>query len=190
MDRVVFRIERDVDMQKVTLTPFEKPRKDEPARFEVYLHAQKVEDMVSRADVGITSPTWASFSIYSDEGTAIGGNNTAPAPLSYFAAGIAFCFLSHVNMLSRACKVNIQKAAVELRMKFSIVNNPERMEKSGLDGSSDGLEMHFIVESDAPEEKIRMVYRECIKACVAIQSIVNPVPFESHLHLNGEELKQ
>ena len=58
----------------------------------------------------------------------------------------------------------------------------------GLSGSSDGVEMHFIVESEAPEQLVRNLYEECIDACVAIQSIVKPVPFESHLHLNGTPL--
>jgi len=188
MNDIVFRIEHDVAMDEVALTPYKKPRINEPNRFEIYLNAQHVEGMVSRAEVGTNSPTWANFSISSDEGTAIGGNNTAPAPLDYLAAGIAFCFLSHVAMASRARKIRLSRAAVELRMKFSILNKAEEIERKGLSGTSDGVEMHFIVESDAPEQSVKSLYEECINACVAIQSIVKPVPFEPHLHLNGTEL--
>jgi len=188
MKDIVFRIEHDVTMNEVALTPYKKPRINEPNRFEIYLNAQHMEGMVSRAEVGTNSPTWANFSIASDEGTAIGGNNTAPAPLDYLAAGIAFCFLSHVAMASRARKISLKKAAVELRMKFSILNRVDEIERQGLSGSSDGVEMHFIVESEAPEQLVRNLYEECIDACVAIQSIVKPVPFESHLHLNGTPL--
>lgn len=189
MTEIVYRIEDDIDMQKVSLTPYKKPRLGEGNRFEMYAQVEHLGGMAQRAEVSITSPSWMPFSIASDEGTAIGGSNTAPAPLSYFTAGIAFCFLSHVAMYSRACKINIKKASVELRMKFCIVNNPGRMETEGLGGTSDGLEFHFVVESDEPQEKIKKVYDECINACVALQSIVKPVPFEPHLHLNGAILE-
>ncbi|MCY4417395.1 MAG: hypothetical protein OXE87_13955 [Chloroflexi bacterium] len=48
-----------------------------------------VEDMgnmLRRAFVGRD----VKFTIYCDEGPNVGGNHTAPAPLSYFAASIAF----------------------------------------------------------------------------------------------------
>jgi hypothetical protein len=35
-------------------------------------------------------PKGSVFEIFSDEGRGIGGNESAPAPLSYFAAAIAF----------------------------------------------------------------------------------------------------
>lgn len=188
MSEIVYKIGHDVEMNKVDLTPYQKPRIDEPNRFEIFLNAQHMGGMVNKADVSTNSPTWANFSIACDEGPAIGGGNTAPAPLDYLAAGIAFCFLSHVTMYCRACEINLKVVSVELRMKFSIVNKADRMKEKGLSGSSDGLEFHFIVESDEPEESVRRVYDECIKACVAIQSIVNPVPFDSHLHINGTEI--
>lgn len=188
MTDIVYKIEHDIEMNKVNLTPFQKPRVTDPNRFEIFLRAQNMGGMTNKADVGTNSPTWANFSISSDEGTAIGGGNAAPAPLDYLAAGIAFCFLSHVTMYCQACNINIKKVFVELRMKFFIVNKAEQMKEMGLSGSSEGLEFHFIVESDEPEESVRKVYDECIKACVAIQSIVNPVPFDSHLHLNGTEI--
>ena len=43
-------------------------------------------NMLRRALVGSN----VKFSIYCDEPPTIGGNNTAPAPLHYFAASIAF----------------------------------------------------------------------------------------------------
>ncbi len=187
MNEIVCKIEHDVEMDKVCLTPYQRPRVDEPNRFEIFLNAQHMEGMENRANVGTNSPTWDYFSIASDEGTAIGGKNSAPAPLDYLAAGIAFCFLSHVTMYCRACNIKLKKASVELRMKFSIINKAEQME-FGWGGSSDGLEFHCVVVSEESEESIRKVYEECTKACVAIQSIVNPVPFDAHLHLNGIEL--
>jgi len=141
--------------------------------------------MISKGEVGVTSPTWGRFSLVSDEGSAIGGTDTAPAPLCYLIAGIGFCFLSHIAMYSRAVNMNIKKAVVEVRMKFSVVNNPELIKEKGLEGGSEGLELHFDVESDEPQQDICKMYDECVKSCLAIQSIVNSVPLESHLHLNG-----
>ncbi|MFQ5659432.1 MAG: OsmC-related (seleno)protein [Gammaproteobacteria bacterium] len=188
MNQLVYKIDHNVAVEKISLAPFKKGTKNEPTRFEIYLHAERKDGMISRAEVGTNSPTWGSFSIISDEGKAIGGTDTAPAPLDYFTAGVGFCFLSHIAMYSRAVKLKIDKADLELRMKFSVINNPDKIEENGLQGKNEGLEFHLMVKSEEPEEKIRTMFDECIRACLAIQSLTNPVPLNSHLHLNGIEL--
>ena len=52
-------------------------------RFSLDVHARTAERQQKIA-------TFAQFSILCDEGAAIGGDDTAPPPLAYFAASIAF----------------------------------------------------------------------------------------------------
>jgi hypothetical protein len=47
-------------------------------------------DMKKRAAVTLESPAGSTFEIVSDEGAHLGGEDTAPPPLSYFSAAIAF----------------------------------------------------------------------------------------------------
>jgi hypothetical protein len=46
--------------------------------------------MKKRAAVTLESPAGSTFEIVSDEGAHLGGEDTAPPPLSYFSAAIAF----------------------------------------------------------------------------------------------------
>ena len=63
------------------------PFRVEPAeggfRFSLDVHARTAERQTKVA-------TFDKFTIHCDEGAAIGGDNTAPPPLAYFASSIAF----------------------------------------------------------------------------------------------------
>jgi hypothetical protein len=59
----------------------------------VYVSAKTVGHQKKRAEVWTTAQgsRWGSrFAILCDEGKAIGGEDSAPPPLAYFSAGIAF----------------------------------------------------------------------------------------------------
>jgi hypothetical protein len=59
----------------------------------VYVSARTVGRQKKRAEVWTEAQgrRWGSrFAIMCDEGKAIGGEDTAPPPLAYFSAGIAF----------------------------------------------------------------------------------------------------
>lgn len=55
--------------------------------FVIECDALALERMRKRADV---TEMGESFTIYCDEGAALGGDNSAPWPLHYFAASILF----------------------------------------------------------------------------------------------------
>src|SRR3546814_5451520 len=98
------------------------------------------------------------FAIRSDEGAIPSRNNysgegSAPPPLSYFCAGIAFCLMSHLKGFIHERKLNIKNYTVEQRLIFSR-GAPEDLELSGKTGAScDLFETHVIVESDRSEEE-------------------------------------
>ena len=56
--------------------------------FVLEVQAETIDRQQKRAVVRGTHGS--SFEIYCDEGTYLGGADTAPPPLSYFSAGIAF----------------------------------------------------------------------------------------------------
>ena len=56
----------------------------------VRLTAELLDGERKRVVVSEDVPKGSVFEIVSDEGRAIGGNESAPTPLSYFAAAIAF----------------------------------------------------------------------------------------------------
>jgi hypothetical protein len=69
--------------QAPSSSPFRIEQTPEGRRFAFDVRAQKTVRQQKKA-------MFASFEIPCDEGERIGGDNTAPPPLAYFAASIAF----------------------------------------------------------------------------------------------------
>jgi hypothetical protein len=67
----------------MTESPFRVERTEDGMRFTFDVSARTAERQLKRA-------TFAQFEILCDEGAAIGGDDTAPPPLAYFASALAF----------------------------------------------------------------------------------------------------
>ena len=70
------------------LSNAEEPQEGKEIR--VRLVAESRENMKKRALVALEIPGFSTFSMWCDEGTSLGGEDSAPAPLVYFSAAIAF----------------------------------------------------------------------------------------------------
>ena len=59
----------------------------------IHVSARTLDGQKKRAEVwneGVGRPPGSRFAIICDEGKRVGGEDSAPAPLAYFSAGIAF----------------------------------------------------------------------------------------------------
>jgi len=65
-----------------------QPVQDRQLRISV--EAEGVGGMKKRAVVTLEQPVGSTFSIICDEGAYLGGEDSAPPPLAYFSASIAF----------------------------------------------------------------------------------------------------
>jgi len=65
-----------------------QPQQDREIR--VAIQAESLERMKKHAVVTLEQPEGSTFSIYCDEGAYLDGEDSAPPPLAYFSAGIAF----------------------------------------------------------------------------------------------------
>ena len=186
---IVVKTEQGPALTALEARPFTKPRPGEQMVFEVNLSAESLDGMKKRAVIEPNLPSWGAFQLTCDEGTALGGTDTAPPPLGYLSAGIAFCLLTHLTSFVRAKSMDVQSIRIEQRLNFSttLVTDAEKM--GDLKGSCDGVETHVIVESTEPDENIRDLIRISENACMAMQSIINVTPKSTHLHLNGQRLE-
>lgn len=64
-------------------SPFRIERSDDGVRFTFEVKAETAERQLKRA-------SFAQFEMLCDEGEALGGDDTAPPPLAYFSAALAF----------------------------------------------------------------------------------------------------
>ena len=65
-----------------------QPNQDRELR--VAIEAESLAGMKKRAIVTLEQPEGSTFSIICDEGAYLAGEDSAPPPLAYFSAGIAF----------------------------------------------------------------------------------------------------
>ena len=65
--------------------------KETPSRqLQVRVEAETLERMRKRAVIALESPPGATWSILCDEGAYLKGDDSAPPPLVYFSAAVAF----------------------------------------------------------------------------------------------------
>lgn len=188
MTEIVKKVADQIKVTQFDVSKFSPPKSGGRLEFEVNVVAESAGQQRKRAIVEPNMPSWSTFQIMADEGGAIGGEDTAPPPLGYLSAGIAFCLLSHVSMYVRTKELKIDSLRIEQKMRFSTQPNHDPDGPPAMNGGCDGLETHVVIESNEPEEVINRFIDECTSTCMALQAIVNAVPQKTVVHLNGSRL--
>ena len=80
-------------------------------------------------------------------------------------------------------KIRVQKARVHVAMR-------NKQEGSVLQGTVQatclGIETRLDLESDEPPERIATLLRNAEHGCYTMQSLLQPVAFQTHVTLNGQ----
>ena len=189
-------VSRVADMPEPLSFKIEPAQKTkEGLNLEVHVLAELVpgSGLVKRGYVKPNIPSFGAFEIFCDEGTVIGGGDSAPAPLSYLAAGIAFCLLTHLKGYADAQKLDVSSIRIEQRMKFQSRipgMTAEIDDEMGgqMEGHSNGIETFVLIETNEPAEVISRMAAIAEKACMAAQTVVNAVPASTRIIRNGEPL--
>lgn len=168
-------------------SPFKKGRPPEPLQFEINLTAEAHERQKKSGVVQVNIPGFSPVKLYCDEQIPI-GDDTAPPPLAFLCAGIAFCLMTHLTDIYTARKIKIKSMKIEQRMRFE--TNLSNMRDLGhtTDGKTLGIETHVLIDSDEPQDRIEALMDEAENACMAHYALRNPIPWESRLVYNGEEV--
>jgi uncharacterized OsmC-like protein len=157
-------------------------------RFEVDLRAEALEKMRKHAVVEPNIPGYSAFSVSCDEGTPLQGEDAAPPPLSYLAAGVAFCLLTHLAEYVRVEKLAVDRISVEQKMRFATNNTPTAIRDGTAGGRCEGVDTYLLVEGSESPERIGELARLSKQACMAMQTVLNPIPDSMTITLNGEPL--
>ncbi len=183
---IVEKTPEAVKPESYSVSPFRKPGGGEWMTFEVNLTAEAEAGMHKTARVEPNLDAWSAFEIHCDEGTAIGGEDSAPPPLSYLSAGVAFCLLTHLQHFSRAENLQVQRIRREQRMRFATLLGSDAPDTAG---RCDGVETHVRVHGSEEETTIRSLVDRSWRACMAMQAIVSATPQTTAVHLNGRPLR-
>lgn len=153
--------------------------------YDIVVSADQRENMRKQAAVRVDVPGTSVFSIVCDEGPALGGDDTAPAPLAYFCASIAFCLLTQVSRYAKMTKLKIAAMRLEQSMRFSMNGS---MMAGTMQCNVVGLTQKLIVESDEPADKIRKMVQMGKQTCYIHNALAKPVPAKTLVELNGTAL--
>jgi uncharacterized OsmC-like protein len=116
------------------------------------------------------------------------GDDTAPPPLAFFAAGIGFCLMTHLTDILTARKIKVDSLKLEQRIKFQTNLGTMRELGHTTEGECQHVETHVIIESDEPESRIVDLLAEAEGACMAHHALRNPIPWSTRLVHNSKEV--
>jgi uncharacterized OsmC-like protein len=125
------------------------------------------------------------FTVVSDEGAIVGGDGSAPSPLSYFTAAIGFAVLTD---LVRAFAV-FDLPASDLRLEIEAEFPLGAKYGDGLGGVA-AREVRYIVDiaSTAPRERVAEAVAWAETYCHAVHTLRDPVAVRADYRLGGEPL--
>ncbi|MEZ0362238.1 OsmC-related (seleno)protein [Mycobacterium sp. pUA109] len=175
--------EPDVALPRLAGTPNTVENKKKPVfHFPVKVSLKTDEGLRKYADVKPGVKGYGAYQLWSDEGTGLPpGADSAPAPLVYFAAGAAFCLVSHLTNLADDRKLDVRNIEVESELSFGYVKG-----EAGQRGVCLGLRYLVDIDSDAPQEQLRQLIQEAKGMCLAEAALAEPVKIQTLLAVKGD----
>lgn len=125
------------------------------------------------------------YEVFADEGPRMGGDNSAPRPLTYFLLSVGFCALTQLHRYSDMMKVTLQDAKVTVRSGFRTDGSVLR---GTVQASTVDFEVDFDVQSDDDPERVTACINAAEAGCFVMQAVVNPTPVQRTIRLNGKEV--
>jgi len=125
------------------------------------------------------------YEVFADEGARLGGENTAPRPLTYFLLSVGFCALTQLHRYSDMMKVSLKDAKVTVRSGFRTDGSVLR---GTVKASTVDFQVEFDVESDDPPDRVAACINAAEAGCFVMQAIVNPTEVTRTVRLNGAKL--
>lgn len=187
---VVRKIDEEPKQTTLPDPRLKKVKEGERMRFDAHVNVESMPEgmHLKVATVFTNVPNGGVWELISDEGTAVGGRGTAPSPLMYFAAGLGFCLMSHVEMLSEQMDITLKSARLEQRSSWTTTLDFGGIHPSDVFGKGECMELNLLIESDEPEAKLEDFVAWCRQACMALQTTAGQTPSLTRLVLNGEAI--
>lgn len=160
-------------------TPFRLERVDRGVNVTFDLTAVKGERQQKQALFG-------RFELLCDEGPELGGDDSAPPPLAFFAASLGFCLLTQITRVAQARKVSVERASVTVTPTFQMHGSILRGDAEHRLGD---LQTRVDIVSDASEDAIAALLDEADRLCFVTDAIVNAHPVRREVTLNGQVLR-
>jgi uncharacterized OsmC-like protein len=125
------------------------------------------------------------FEVFADEGPRLGGEDSAPRPLTYFLMSVGFCAMTQLHRYSEMMKVSLRDTRITVRSGFRTDGSVLR---GTVKASTVDFEVEIEVDSDDPPEKVAACIEAAENGCFVMQAIRNPTEVKRTVRLNGKVL--
>ena len=166
-DAIVMRI----DDSPVRLVLDDREPRDHSVVLRTLAHTES--GLRKRATVVSESFGGTGWSIASDEGAYLGGADSAPAPLVYFAAGLACCLLTQLTRYHRAKHLDVRGMSIE--QVFTFTRTGSVLAGTFLAGAH-SVHTVLSIDSSEPPDRLAELARMGERMCFAAQAIMGEVP--------------
>jgi uncharacterized OsmC-like protein len=169
-----------------THPPAQKPRikPGEPICFSYDVTATAGAGQLKHGVILSPRPDYSSWDIQCDEGTGMGGDDSAPSPLGYLIMGVAFCLLTHIKGYLDLTPLKVDQVRVEIRADYAMLKPDPALGGQGV-GRCDNYSCHVLIDSDEAPEAIAELVAICRDACMAMTTVATAVPTATRVFING-----
>lgn len=121
------------------------------------------------------------YDFATDENGALGGENTAPPPLSLIVAGLAGCLMTNIRLFARKMRIDLRglKVTVEARWIREVTGAAPHV--ANTDGFSLDVEMDCPQDTDAQ----LALLKAAAAGCFVEHTLINPVAVRHRLRTAG-----
>jgi uncharacterized OsmC-like protein len=176
--------------QNLTEQPFHLPdvtRSDEmPSNLHGKIITMPVDAEILDLDGQKKVARYRHFEFFSDEPAYLGGTDEHPQPLTYLAAGVAFCLLTQLQRTARQLKKRLTAGRCHAELD---IHSDGSIRKGTFTSSADAFRIHLEVESPEPPQVIAHIVRLAQQSCYAEAAVQTPLPIAHTYTLNGQTLE-
>lgn len=184
---IVRRVEREPSQDTFGTPQFDKVKPGQRLVFDAHVNVEMMPEgrFLKKATLFSNVPNGGTWEFMCDEGKAFGGRGSAPSPLMYFSVGVGLCLMSHVEMLANNADLNLTSVRLEQKTSFSTTYDPRGINPADVFGRGESAQMHLVIESPEPKERLAEFVGWCEQACMALQTVHNATPTPVAMFVNG-----
>ncbi|GMR13360.1 MAG: hypothetical protein BMS9Abin29_1566 [Gemmatimonadota bacterium] len=151
----------------------------------VHGDAGVLRGMAMETGVRLFKPIGSSFQFRCDEVAGLGGDETAPPPLAFTAAGIGFCYMTQLGRYAHILGKKLAGYSLVQDMAFRL---GAETSAGTLEATADPVDTHVFLHSCESDVLARDFVRTGARTCFLHAAMGGTYRSEIGVSLNGEEL--
>lgn len=159
----------------------------------IHGEARMTDGMGMETDIRLFKPIGSSFRFQCDETRENGGDERAPSPLAYVAAGVGFCYMTQLGRYAHIRKKDLAAYSLTQENGFALdgfagadadTSSPTASESV----TARAFDTHVFIESSETDEVAADFMRTGARTCFLHAAMRDRYPSDIRLRLNGSEV--